>query len=335
MSIKVGIIGCGGITAFSHAPFLLNSDKFCLNGLYDIDHTRANTICEKFRIPSNIVYTNLIEFLSAVDAVIIANGPDSRVELIDSILDKKEIPLLVQKPLAFRKHEVQQLQRLLDYQKPLMVLPFLLTEPFSQYKSYLEKCSENNPPEYCRIRVAIPGPSDYDLDVDRFFGELEGAKSERSRSYGGCLSDMGPYALAMFFFLFGKGELLQGNLHPSPGEETLALLSILRENTSMRCTIEAAWGQLPGRSVCDVFWPDRIVSLNANGRISEEIGGNEKTLFRLKSNDITPVLPRSPTSGQEKWLDSIHEQSNPFRDTVQAALWSSNVIANLYLDTDI
>ena len=98
-TVKVAVIGLGGIAQLVHLPNLIKANNVSVTAVAEINKNRLNTIADKFNIVER--YTNYEELLekSDCDAVIVATPTATHKEITISVLHAKK-DVLVEKPLA-------------------------------------------------------------------------------------------------------------------------------------------------------------------------------------------------------------------------------------------
>lgn len=330
-SVRVAVIGCGGITAFTHIPQMLN-DKSTAEVvlLCDRSKSRMEVLRSRYNLRASVT-TDSQDVLSdaSVDAVILAAWPSENARLALDVLAAGK-HLLLQKPLMLSQAEGEQLlQRASTVDRQVLALPFIeALDPFLKLKQTLAS-GQLGEVRFARIRTTIPGPSDYYADVRRFFGEPDDVFPFRTSDYAqerGCLSDMGPYALAAFHFLFGKARPIASGLSSYRYEET-AVLTLASERPPV-ATIEVGWSQIEGLELCSVFGSAGSLCIEPNGRT---VLRTTSRLEEMQPAGMRVMLPMSPFHAQQLWLSAIHKQEQPqFRHTVERAVWAARVIDEVY-----
>lgn len=322
--MNVAIIGCGGITAFCHIPQLLtNKDSINLLYLCDTNLYRAQRIQKRYGLSNTkcISDADVVFKDENIEIVIIAVWPKNNLQLaLKSIKSNKHT--LIQKPLMGEECELNELLNLSNTSK-LQILPLPYIEiPLLKEIIESKKLGDIN---YARIRTTIPGPLDYYSDVEDFFFEKDCNPYSKDfyAQYRGALSDMGPYALSLYYYLFGEGELVASFLYPKISDK-IALLT-LHSKAIPYCSIDIAWNQIQGLEICSIYGSDGTVCIKSDGTI-ETIG------FNIEKASKPMQLPISPYEGQEKWLYSIKNfNGNPnFNKNIASAIWVTKIINKAY-----
>jgi predicted dehydrogenase len=334
--VNIGIVGCGGISAFTHIPQLISmSENIKIKYLCDTNLNRANRIKERYFL-SNAHCTDKPDTVfndDSVSAVIVATWPTNILKLsIDSI--KKNKHVLIQKPII---GDEQNFKLLYDEAKmrnvSVLALPHIDNiKPFNEIRNYI-KYGELGKINYARIRTTIPGPSDYYCDVINFFQEARDSNPYRLKEYAqgrGALSDMGPYALSAFHFLFGEGRLISCVQTPEISDE-FSLLTLSSEAIPI-CTIEIGWKQIKGIEICSIYGENGTVTMKTDGSIEIlKRNGNIEYFCSDLSNQSSVMLPVSPFDAQNEWINSI-ETSNfgKLHHTIIRANWVTKIITEAY-----
>lgn len=340
MTVRVAVIGCGGITAFTHIPQLLNDKRTAeIVLLCDTSRSRMDALRSRYSLIRTGCTTDYREVLSndAVDAVILAAWPAENARIALDVLTAGK-HLLLQKPLMLSPAESERLLHLASTAgTQVLALPFIeALDPFCRLKQVLES-EQLGEIRFGRIRTTIPGPADYYVDVRRFFGEPEDVFPFHTSGYAqdrGCLSDMGPYALAAFHFLFGEAKCIASVLSSYRYEETAVLTLVPeagRTGTAKQppiATIEAGWSQIEGIELCSVFGSAGSLCIESNGRT---VLHTTSRLEEIRSAGTRVMLPMSPFHAQQRWLSAIYDADRPqFQHTVARAVWVAGIIDEVY-----
>jgi predicted dehydrogenase len=339
-TVRVGIIGCGGIAAFAHVPGLLNRSGAPVEILYlcDLDTNRAQLLADQFVIATAKVLDEPSAIMGddRVDAVIVTDWPATHSShALQAIAADKHV--LIQKPAVL---DARSGQRLLaaarSSRKNVMALPAMDFVPgVSKLKSLLCEDVLGDIP-FARVRVNIPGPEDYHRDVRRFFAEdvtLPGAIFSREYAdAAGCSADMGPYALALIYSLFGQARLLHVYKSSATFEKSSLLVFDLSNSSSAdeaisHCAVELGWGQYPANELCIVMGAaaTAILSMGGNFELFPESPDPVEVLY--SADRATAIVPPGPTQGQDRWLDAVVDgREQQFITSVAAAAWAGGIL---------
>lgn len=273
MAINIGIIGCGGITAFNHLPQLISSKKnMNIKYLCDININRAKLLKNKYELDYSTCIEDYQKVLEDddINAVIVAAWPTNNLIIsIDAL--KKHKHVLLQKPIIDSNDLKEEFVNLAcNSDLNVMPLPYVeLLEPFEKLKEIINSDTLGII-NFARIRTSITNPADYYNDVKSFFSENSKHSPYEIIDYAnerGCLSDMGPYALSTFYYLFGEGKLLNSYIYPQKFDQ-VALLSLRTSNTISLCSVEIGWNQIRGSELCSIYGSDGTVYMQSNGDIT-------------------------------------------------------------------
>lgn len=341
--VRVAIIGCGGIAAFTHIPQLLNErDKAEIVYLCDTRSSRVEVLKSRFNLRGARSTADYREALAddSIEAVILAAWPveNGRIAL-DAVARGKH--LLLQKPLIMEEGRAEELLALsLAAPRQVLALPFI--EPLEQFALVRRIVEAGDLGElgFARLRTAISGPADYYEDVTRFFGEERDKSPYFAAEYAsgrGCLSDMGPYALTAYHYLFGPALCVSSVFWPGGLDRSVAL-TLVPDPDEPRAgprppvsTVEVGWSQIEGTELCSVFGSGGTVCVEASGRVTLHKRSGSEELFSPAATMKRLVLPMSPFHAQKAWLGAIVAGEPPrFAATVRRAVWVARTIDKAY-----
>lgn len=120
-TIRLGIIGCGGVTVERHLPALIRLRGIKVVALADIYADRAERVAQTFGVQRHYTaYSNLLES-DAVDAVAVCVPPRSHAEVALAALAAGK-HVLIEKPLALNLSECDLLQERAARHSPIKVM---------------------------------------------------------------------------------------------------------------------------------------------------------------------------------------------------------------------
>ncbi|TDK60877.1 Gfo/Idh/MocA family oxidoreductase [Bacillus salipaludis] len=106
--LRIGIVGTGGIAVTRHIPtFLQLSESTTIEGVYDVDHARAEQIASQFN--SFKVYPSYQELFDDVDVIVICTPNKFHAEIAIAALEAGK-HVLCEKPMALTVTECQQME---------------------------------------------------------------------------------------------------------------------------------------------------------------------------------------------------------------------------------
>lgn len=118
MTLRIGIIGLGGIAQKVYLPLLSNAGRWHLVGAFSPNQQRAQPLCDSYRIP---YYARVDELAQQCDALFVHSSTDSHYEVVSSLL-RRGRHVYVDKPLAATLEQAEQLLALAArHQRILMV----------------------------------------------------------------------------------------------------------------------------------------------------------------------------------------------------------------------
>ncbi|MEL6106172.1 MAG: Gfo/Idh/MocA family oxidoreductase [Planctomycetota bacterium] len=95
--MKIGIVGCGAIAGYLHAPAIAASKHCTVAGLLDNESAQATALAES--CPGAKVTASLAELADLVDGVIIATPPHTRITIATEAMGRG-LHVICEKPLA-------------------------------------------------------------------------------------------------------------------------------------------------------------------------------------------------------------------------------------------
>ncbi|MBL7190425.1 Gfo/Idh/MocA family oxidoreductase [bacterium] len=108
MSIKVGIIGAGGIVQLQHLPILSKLEDTEVTAICDIDSNKVRVLCEKYNIPKCCLHADEVFADPEIDAVLICTPTNSHMSLTLAALSAGK-HVLVEKPIARTSSEAERM----------------------------------------------------------------------------------------------------------------------------------------------------------------------------------------------------------------------------------
>lgn len=338
-ALTLGIIGCGGITAFAHLPALRRGHPRDVSIAYLCDRKldRARLLSERFELATTCT-DDPAEVLGdpRVDAVIVASSPASHGELGQAAIAAKKHALL-QKPLALTREDAASIAACAAAtDRNILALPMVPDSGALAELRRLILSGSLGSVRFARIRTSVPGPRDYFDDVAAFFRETSDEPSFLQPSYAGsagCIADMGPYALTTYHYLFGPGTLIWAHRRPSRYEESALLVLAAdsgAESGGSVCSVELGWNQVQATEICTVFGSEGSASIETTGALSVFSTATTEAAAEGRGGR-QPILPLSPTDAQDEWVDAVrHGRRAAFHDSVSTAAWVATTIADAY-----
>ena len=110
--IKIGLMGCGTVANYGHAPVLAESNDFDFVAVYDPDIARARALSTKFGVP--VATANTDEFFgTGIDAVTVTSPAPAHLENVRAAT-RARLPILCEKPLALTESDIEEMIRITD-----------------------------------------------------------------------------------------------------------------------------------------------------------------------------------------------------------------------------
>ncbi|MGI5400565.1 Gfo/Idh/MocA family protein [Streptomyces sp. CA-135486] len=340
MTVRIGIIGCGGISAFAHLPGIQASDPSGapaeVVSLCDLDENRSNLLRERYRLTSaRIASSREILADPTVDAIIVASWPSAHTEsALAAIRAGKHV--LLQKPVALSAAEAEELVKATEEsRRNILALPLIGHLPgVGQLKKIITKRALGRL-AFFRIRVSVPGPEDYHQDIRNFFGEDDGKTDSVLRPEyaggSGCAGDLGPYALAVIHDLFGSCRLKAVHKSSAAFEKSCLLLLEARDphgdqaDPPFLCSVELGWNQFPSEELCVVAGRRGTATLSPAGAVTVRPDSSLNSDTQLQPG--YSILPPSPIAAQQLWLNAIlKDRKAAFHDSMSVAAWTARVL---------
>jgi predicted dehydrogenase len=332
--VKVGIIGCGGITAFAHLPALLRrrDDGVQVSYLCDSNIHRTEVLRRRYGLTarSTVDFREVLDD-PETDALIVASTPVTHDLLAASAIATGK-HVLLQKPLALTNLGIQEVLTAASRSNAnVLALPLVSNIPgLAQIRDLLRSNTFGQIRSF-RIRTSISGPKDYFEDVQMFFEEKTPELPYLTDSYArkaGAIADMGPYALTVFHFLFGPGDLVWATADASTYERA-AILMLSTKQYGVTGTVELGWEQVPIGETCMIVGSAASGWVEPNGALT--VVGDEGAHLRTHDIARSAILPASPTDAQDEWVDAVlRGEAHAFHDSVETACWVAAIIAETY-----
>ena len=207
--LKVGVIGVGSISAQHIKPYLKNKGVE-LVALCDINEQRLAEKGEQYGVTQ--LYTNYHELLQnkEIDAVSICTWNNTHAEIAVAALEANK-HVLVEKPLSMTVNEALAVQKAADKSGKVMQVGFVRRH--SDNAKILKRFIENG--ELGQIYYAKAG-------YLRRLGNPGGWCSDRKKSGGGPLIDLGVHMIDICWYLMGKPRpvSVSGNTYSKLGNRS-------------------------------------------------------------------------------------------------------------------
>ncbi|MEH7301359.1 Gfo/Idh/MocA family protein [Neobacillus drentensis] len=206
--MKVGIIGAGAIAEMAHLPFYTNHPDVELVALTDFNEERAQLMAQQFNVKR--VYSKAEEMFrnEKLDAVSICTRNDTHIEFAKMAL-QYGVHVLVEKPLALNVKEALELERAVEEASKICMVG--MTHRFRNDTTALKRvidAGDLGNIYYVKARML------------QRRNTPSGWFTDKSKSGGGPLMDIGVHVLDLAWWLSGQpdiasvsGHLVQGIGH--------------------------------------------------------------------------------------------------------------------------
>ncbi|NLJ86436.1 MAG: Gfo/Idh/MocA family oxidoreductase [Firmicutes bacterium] len=195
-TIRVGVIGAGGIAQQSHIPAYLSTPGVELVAVADINEKKLNYVADKFGIPRK--FTNYHDLLEQgdIDAVSVCTPNYLHKEMSVNAL-KAGKNVLCEKPVAVRGADAREILEAAEASGKVFM--GAMAQRFKSASQVLKRYIEDG--KFGDIyyvkggfirRRGIPG--------------LGGWFTTKEKSFGGCMLDIGVHALDRIYWLMGAPE---------------------------------------------------------------------------------------------------------------------------------
>lgn len=158
--LRVGVIGCGGISQMMHLPYLFSMpDRFEIAALSDLSPGVLKVMGARFQVPAGKLFTNY-EDLTALnlDAVLVLTGGDHFPPALAAIQAGKHV--FVEKPLCFTLSEVDQLIAAADRAQVILQVGYM--KRYDPGYQYAQQClPEMGDIRYVQVNTLHPSEEDY------------------------------------------------------------------------------------------------------------------------------------------------------------------------------
>ncbi|NLK08917.1 MAG: Gfo/Idh/MocA family oxidoreductase [Firmicutes bacterium] len=195
-TIRIGVIGVGGIAQYSHIPAYLNTPGIELVAVADINEKKLNYVAEKFSVPHKFVdYKDLLA-RQDIDAVSICTPNYLHIPMsIDALKAGKHV--LCEKPVAVKGADAEAVIKEAEKQGKVFMGGFCTR--FGKTSQFLKK----------QIEAGKFGDIYYAKGANirrRGIPGLGGWFTTKEQSYGGSMLDIGVHALDRMYWLMGAPE---------------------------------------------------------------------------------------------------------------------------------
>ncbi|MGQ9629186.1 MAG: Gfo/Idh/MocA family protein [bacterium] len=312
--IRVGIIGCGGITWWYHLPELQSISEVEVVAVADIRAGRAQQTAQHFGVPRwETDYKKLLSD-DAIDAVVIATYHPTHAPIaVEAIRAGKHV--LIQKPMATRLEDADRVveaaesSNVVVYARPFHHMPsFEMAQKLIREGAIGKICM-------ARSRVAHGGPEEYYKDMLAKFGEPDEPCwfFDPELAEGGALLDMGVYAISEITALLGPVEsvfALVKTIASDIAVEDNALLALEFVGGALG-TVETSWTEWGRLDKTAIYGTEGTLYLTDDPQRPVAIS-SKAPIYGGSNGVFYPRIPQAPANlSHQHFVDCILEGKTP------------------------
>lgn len=120
MTIRIGIVGLGGIAQKVYLPLLCRADQWRVVGAFSPNQSKARVLCDSYRITC---FSTLDALAADCDAVFVHTSTDTHFSVVGQLL-ARGVHVYVDKPLASTLEQAQQLVELAARKRRFLMVGF-------------------------------------------------------------------------------------------------------------------------------------------------------------------------------------------------------------------
>ncbi|UXO67122.1 Gfo/Idh/MocA family protein [Pantoea dispersa] len=147
MTLRIGVVGLGGIAQKAWLPVLAQASGWQLVGAFSPSQARAQPVCDSYRIP---YFSQLDALAAASDAVFVHSSTASHFEVVQALLLAGK-DVCVDKPLAETLQQAETLVALAEKRKRKLMVAF----------------NRRFAPRYQQLKAQLPGASSLRIEKHR------------------------------------------------------------------------------------------------------------------------------------------------------------------------
>lgn len=312
--IRVGVIGCGAITAMAHLPHLIGRPGVTVAALVDSEHSRAQALARRFGVER--VFSDARELPNCADAAVIATPPRTHAALAIDLL-RQGLDVYVEKPMALSAADCDAMIRAAESDNRALAVG--LVRRFAPWAEFAHNVLSR--------QLLGPIRSFHFDDGSVYSWPIQSdAFVRREQAGGGVLFDMGPHLFDLALWWIGEIEVTDYaddarggveadcaiGLKATGGVTGTIRLSRLRD-LGQNCAIECADGTLTVSPFAEQAVT--VGGLRLSGRVSGDSGAG---------NFLTWTA-----SALDDWLACIRHRRPP-RHPAQSARRATELIEQCY-----
>ncbi|MEX0716403.1 MAG: Gfo/Idh/MocA family oxidoreductase [Planctomycetaceae bacterium] len=321
-TLRVGIIGAGGIAAKMHLPEMATVPDAEVTVVAGRKQSRLDTICRKFGVPRCTRSYDEVVNDPEIDAVIVAVPHPLHVEWgLKALAAGKHV--YMQKPLSTSLDEAERFVEAVEASdRTVLALPYM-SMPSLLAAREMTTAGRLGTVSAARCRFSHGGPEVYYAGIQRILEEQPADALwffDASQADVGALFDMGVYAIAILVAVCGSVKAVTGRCttvaKPTRLEDTAALL--LDFDSGALGVAETGW--------CDAARTGEFSIHGTEGKLTSDI--ESLTHHRPSSQvdeDAPPIvepveLRHYPVdNSHQHWVECIRQGIQPPHSNARAA----------------
>lgn len=323
-TLRVGIIGAGGIAAKMHLPEMQTVDNAAVTLIAGRRQSRLDTLCRKFGVPKSTQnYADVIAD-PEIDAVIISLPHPLHVEWgLKAIAAGKHV--YMQKPLSTSLDEADQFVAAAEStKKTVLALPFVSTPKTRAARAVLAE-GKLGTLSAAHCRYSHGGPEVYYAGIQQILEEEPEDDLwffDATKADVGALFDMGVYSIATLVATIGSVRAVTARLttvaKPTQLEDTAALLLDF-ENGALGVA-ETGW--------CDAARSAFLSLHGTAGKLTSFSQEDPLTYWRPGSavnedaaliSETIDLSPYPVQNSHQHWADCIRDGRDPELSNARSA----------------
>lgn len=313
-TLRVGIIGAGGIAAKMHLPEMATVPDAEVSLIAGRRQSRLETLCRKFNVPRSTHNFDDVVNDPAIDAVIIALPHPLHVEWgLKALAAGKHV--YMQKPLSTSLDEAERFVQAVEAgNRTVLALPYV-SMPSLLAAREMAAAGKLGTVSAARCRFSHGGPEVYYAGIQQIFEEDPADALwffDATQADVGALFDMGVYAIAILVTVCGSVKAVTGRCttvaKPTRLEDTAAL--ILDFESGALGVAETGW--------CDAARTGEFSIHGTEGKLTSDV--DTLTYFRPSSQvdeDAPPIVEPVELGGypvensHQHWVQCIRRGIQP------------------------
>lgn len=190
--VRIGIVGAGSISHFHMVGYRANSDMAEVTAVCDLNEARARAFAEQYQIPH--IYTSHEKMLqeAPIDAVSVTTWNNCHAPVAIAALNAGK-DVLCEKPLALNARQAMEMEKAAQTNGRLLMVGFV------------RRFAQNTEALKAAIDAGDLGEIYFSrVNLVRRWGNPGGWFSDKKRSGGGALIDLGVHIIDLARFLAGR-----------------------------------------------------------------------------------------------------------------------------------